>query len=316
MKKLLFPVVLLFALCAPLMSHPGFGMAVAKDGTVYFSDVLNQTIWKFKPGSGVEAVLTERWAHHLALDGEGNLWFDHEEQTLGRWFTSLHKMAPDGTVTEVQSPRVNRMTWDGNAWTVSPDGQVYFMMEHQAMGNVLQVIGDFSIFPLAGGTTKTVIDGVSDRAGFKAVQAMIYGDDDRIYVNDDGYLRAINKEGIVTTIADDLVIDNPPNAPFSRGPQRVVNALYGLAKHGDTFYVAYYGNRQLYKVTKKGEASVLYTTQAPWSPAGVVVAPDGTIYVLESGRSENNEDYKGPRLTRVSADGKAEVLVDVGRDLM
>jgi len=285
----------------PLLAHTGYGIIFDKQDNLYFTDIHNQVIWKLKPGGAPEALLLERWTHSLALDAQGNLFFDHEELQTGQWFTSLWKMAPSGELTEVVAKTINRRYFDGNAWSIDPSGGVFFFYERLPKSHYMVKLEEGKMIQVAGGR-QGMADGVRGAARFSGVQAVIFHDDGRFYLTDGDRLRSINSEGIVTTIAKDLVLKDPPNPPGERGGPREINGLYGLAVQGEFFYVAYYGNSMVYKINRAGEASTFYQSEKTWSPVGVALDSKGVIHVLES------VPRKGPKVTRVLANGKSETV--------
>ena len=61
------------------LAHPGNGIVVAKDGTVYFADVTNETIWKLTPDGKLSPLVRNRWTHSLFLAPDGTLYYEREE---------------------------------------------------------------------------------------------------------------------------------------------------------------------------------------------------------------------------------------------
>ena len=295
----------------PLFAHQGYGITTDEKGAVYFTDNVNKVIWKLVPGGAPEALITDVQAHRMQFDGEGNLYYDHEYLDRGQWFTSLLKRTPEGDTSEVIAPVFNRRLFDGSVWYRDEDGSVYFFFERPPRTHVLLHRTNPQVYLEVAGSGYGHSDGVGPTARFSGVQAMIRGDDQRFYITDGDALRSINDEGIVTTIARGLTIENAPEMPYKTGNPRVINGLFGLAKDGAVFYVAYYGNRTLYRIDEHGKKDTFYQTAWPWSPTGVTVH-EGTVYVLEDGRSEGNDDASGPRVSKLDEKGAAEVLVTIG----
>ena len=88
-------------------------------------------------------------------------------------------------------------------------------------------------------------------------------------------------------------------------------SLTGLAVAPDgTVYAADSGNRRLLKVTPQGKADVILRTEPPYFPNGVAIAGND-LYVLEVGFTLPNIS-SGPRVRKISADGKQTILATVG----
>jgi len=311
MNRMLLSLLITALFALPVAAHQGYGIIFDGDGNLYFTDNVNKVIWKLPPGGPPEAFITGVQAHRMQFDEEGNLFYDHEHLDRGQWFTSLLKRTPDGNTAEIIPGTVNRRIFDGSVWYRDDDGSIYFFFERPPRTHVLLHRTSPQVYLEIAGSGYGHADGVGRSAGFTGVQAMVRGEDDRFYITDGDALRAINDEGIVTTITRDLTLSNPPEQPYRSGNPRIINGLFGLAKDGDTFYVAYYGNRTLYRISAKGETQIYYQTEWPWSPVGVAVR-DGIVYTLESGRSEGNPDYPGPRVSKLTGKDEAEILISIG----
>src|SRR5262249_40596252 len=95
----------------PAFAHPGTGIAVAKQGTVYCVDQMQHRLLKITPdgkistlAGGIEGEGDKRQArfvnpHHLIQDGVGNLFTCGDGGNTGVW-----KIQPGGEVTRYYPP--------------------------------------------------------------------------------------------------------------------------------------------------------------------------------------------------------------------
>jgi hypothetical protein len=77
-------------------------------------------------------------------------------------------------------------------------------------------------------------------------------------------------------------------------------------------YVADAGNRRVIKIDSTGGAEVVSRAEAPYFPTGVAAA-GGNLYVMEVGFTLPNLT-SGPRLRKITADGKSTILTTIGEN--
>jgi DNA-binding beta-propeller fold protein YncE len=89
-------------------------------------------------------------------------------------------------------------------------------------------------------------------------------------------------------------------------------SLFGLTLDAQAnIYVASFGNGKVLKISPEGKIVAVFPSEAGWTPTGVTVA--GTdIYVLEGQSEFLPNETKGPRVRKISANGKAITLATVG----
>src|SRR5690606_3646798 len=108
-----------------------------------------------------------------------------------------------------------------------------------------------------------------------------------LYVVDGPHLRLLSAEGDLETVARDL----GPH-PMGMWPDTLQNSVY----------VAVYGRNAVLHVGADGRARTVARTPPPWGPSGVLVAPDGALWILEY--STSNE----ARVRRIDRRGQARVF--------
>lgn len=108
-----------------------------------------------------------------------------------------------------------------------------------------------------------------------------------LYVVDGHDLRRLDSSGRVTTVAKTI------------GTQ-----LMGLWPNTDgDVYVAVYDARSVVRVRPTdGRVTTVARSPSPWAPSGVLVAPDGHLWVLEYSTTN------ATRVRRIAPNGKAHVF--------
>src|SRR5688572_4279205 len=79
-------------------AHPAWGIAVDRQGQVYFSDL--KTIWKIDAQGKLSVFRAGGHTHDLNIDDAGNLYGEHD-------FSTIWKMTPAGDFSYVHAPTGN-----------------------------------------------------------------------------------------------------------------------------------------------------------------------------------------------------------------
>lgn len=93
----------------------------AREGALYFVDILDDTIWRWTPGVGKSVVLRPSGkANGMTFDGEGRL-------LVAGWTSrSVWRMASDGTITPLATHYDGQKLNTPNDIVVRSDGAIYF----------------------------------------------------------------------------------------------------------------------------------------------------------------------------------------------
>lgn len=258
-----FVSLLLLTLCAlPLAAHPGVGIVMDSQGNVFYTDL--EKVWKITPSGQRSVVVPGVHTHELALDAAGNLFGEHlwyEGDATKKWGHYVWRLAPDGRLSRV-IPRTEGFL---THYSFVRDGQgtMYF----------------------AEGDPRTVIrmrkvDGkvILHSAGpFRDIRWMHARPDGSLYVVDGANLRRVRPDGKVQTVS--MGLSEKSIALFPVQDHHRVMGLWTDAP--GNAYVAVFGGRVVKKVTPDGSVSVVARSAAPWSPTGGVIAPDGSLWLLE-----------------------------------
>jgi sugar lactone lactonase YvrE len=292
-------------------AHPASGIVLDRAGNIYFSDL--ETIWKIDTGgklSVFRAGVSGRHVHELAIDEQDNIYgadFSYESQ---KFISDIWKMTPDGKFEYLLEPTDHPPTamsiWRDRA------GNNYWIDQNnhtKTQTLLLRRSPDGKVTTLAGSAYGHA-DGKGTAAKFSSVGGVAFGPDGSFYLADGASVRKVAMDGTVITLANGLDARTKEDKPLALVGS--YGNLAGLAiDSANNVYVADAGNRRLLRVNREGKVDVLLRTDPPFFPNGVVAGPGGYIYVLEVGFTLPSTS-SGPRIRKLSADGKSTILATVG----
>jgi YD repeat-containing protein len=252
------------------------GIAVAPDGSFYFADSINQRIRRV----GIDGIITT-----VAGNGTRGFTGDGSPATQATLLnpTGL-ALAPDGSlyIADRNNDRIRRVGPDGIITTVAGNGYIGLSGDRFS--------GD---------------GGPATQAGLFNPYGVALAPDGSLYIADlsNHRIRRVGPDGIITTVAGNGVAGSsgdggPATQASLRNPQAVAVTPDG------GLYIADTDNHRIRRVdpagfisTVAGKVSTGFVTggfrgdsgPAPQSvlsnPKGVAVAPDGSLYIADSGNS-------------------------------
>ncbi len=297
-------------------AHPANGIAIDRNGNVYFADVAKTTIWKLDADGKLTAYVENSWTHGIQLETDGTLYYERELEVSGVAPCELNRITPSGKREKVIPPAKNRADFSGAPFVRLGDGSVLFAHsirddEGRGRAAIRRRGPDGKITTLAGAKQGPLyVDGAAHQATFRMITDMKLGPDGQIYLLDRDRLRRMSLEGRTDTLARDLLDKAPLDPPQKTGPPTTINRLYGLAFGAENnVFIAYHAGRRVIRVTPSGEVSSVLSAKRPWAPVGVAVG-GGNLYVLEV-----HDDLRaaGPRVRRLSSNGHLSTLVTVDK---
>ena len=274
------------------LAHPGSGIAVDREGQVYFTQTNGKGTWKISPKGELTLISAVR-DHWLDIDLEGR--FSRSN------LKGFERITPDGAKPTILS--------NGDyPFTVNRDGNIYSAVwkPGRLEINRLSPDGKVSVVQLDGATN----------AAIGGITGMASGADGSLFVTDGSMLLKVTMPGRVSiVVAKVMVSDCLDDLPASH--LRGVPAgpfLRGLAVDSEgAVYAAATRCRAVLKITPDGKVTPIMRAIAPWSPTGVAVA-DGVVYAQEYDFPEAGpQQYEQkPRVRRIERDGKVTTLTIVG----
>ena len=293
-------------------AHPASGIVVDSKGNVYFSDL--ETVWKvdtsgklaaFRPG------IRGRHVHELAIDDEDNIFGADISYESEKWISAVWKMTPKGDLTYLLKPTADPPP--GTSLWHDREGNMYWVDQNNHTKTrtlLLRRSPDGDVTTLAGSSWGHA-DGKGTAARFGSVGGMTIAADGNIYLTDGDSMRRVAMDGTVSTLARELTIRTSEDTPTLFGGNH--GSLAGLSVGSDgSVYVADSGNRRVLKI-RDGASQVVLRSEPPFFPTGVAATPAGDVYILEVGFTLPNVS-SGPRVRKVTADGKTVVVTTVGQN--
>jgi hypothetical protein len=271
MRTMLAAILLWLAAVVPAAAHPGVGIVMDRQGNVFYTDLVH--VWRIAPDGRKSIAVRDVHTHELSIDAAGNL-FGEDSEFLGgeRWRHRIWRRAPDGRVTDVVPWRDGFFREYG--FVHDRAGAMYWATCPERRCSIRKRAPD--------GRTTTVGPGVRFNHNINWIAA---GPQGSVWVVDGEELRRIDGQGRISTVA-------------RVGPMMM--GLFPDAQGG--LYVAVYGNRSIVRVGADGRVATVARTPAPWGPSGVMVAPSGDLWILET--STSNE----VRVRRIARNGRVTVF--------
>ena len=280
-----FPVLLLSLLvpAAAARAHPGTGIAVDRQGRVYFTDL--KRIWRRDPGGRLTAVVEGKHSHAIRLAEDGSLEGEHVTYDGSRFWTSAWNLSPGGALRETAPPTEGVPFLFTPA--VTPDGTRYYARVDNNRRDASEIhrrTADGRTELFAGGVYGYA-DGVGGEARFGPIGALVVGPGGDLYITDEASVRRVTASGRVTTIAR----GGPflESSLFARIFGGRFGKMMGLAVDGrGNVFAANYGGACVVRITPEGRVMRVLKSKGGWAPSGVALS-GADLYVLEFGRGDS-----------------------------
>ena len=284
------------SLAGTAQAHPAWGIAVDRQGQVYFSDL--KTIWKIDAQGKLSVFRAGGHTHDLNIDSAGNVYGEHD-------FSTIWKMTPAGDFSYVQAPTGNPPR-GVSIWT-DRDGNMYSVEQNNHLKRETLLLrrtpgGNVSVL---AGSSYGQADGKGSQAKFRNIVGMAFGPDGSLYLTDGSSVRKVTMDGTVSTLAHNVMVENASGNPAGG------SSLFGIAvdAQGNVF-VADYGNRRVLKIASDNQLTTLLRAEPPWFPTGVACSGND-VFVLEHSFTPAHAPV-GTRVRQLSPDGRINVLASVG----
>jgi len=285
--RYILSILLSLSCCLATNAHPSYGIAVDREGTIYFADIFHNgrgSVWKLDTQMKLTLLAGDFHAHNLLLDKKGRLITASSEGGQ-----LLIRIDGDNAIDTLFVAE-KFAEFNGGNFTLSPGGKIYFSIENyiwelQKDGSRRR-ISDFAL----------------------GWNQLIYADENgKIYApdiaSDNGRLVRIAPDGSAEIIAQDLI------SRLDRPYERHNDILMGITKGPDgAIYIAEIAGQRIIRIDPKGEKKDFYQSEGQWFPTGITFR-HGKAYILES-----NEDHSlGPQITTVDAEAERKVLFNFNK---
>ena len=289
---IIITTLLSLAVADSTLAHPGSGIAVDREGQVYFTQTNGKGTWKVSPKGELTLISDVRY-HWLDIDLKGH--FSRSK------LKDFQRITPDGATPAI-------LLCGNFPFTVNRDGNIYYALWKPGRLEIScqSPDGKVSEMQLEGGTN----------AAIGGVTGIASGSDGSLFVTDGSMLLKVTMLGRVSTLVAKVLVSDCPDslpAPHLRGAP-APPFLRGLAVDSEgAVYAAANRCRAVLKITPEGKVTTILSAPAPWSPTGVAVA-DGVVYVEEYDFPEAGpgQYVQRPRVRRIGRDGKVTTLAIVG----
>ncbi|HNC23579.1 MAG TPA: hypothetical protein PLU52_05170 [Opitutaceae bacterium] len=288
-------------------------LALDRNGNLFVADTGNSTIRKIAPGGVVTTVAGSpgvagyadgqgtaarfNGPRGLTVDAGGNLYVADSGNHV------IRKVAPDGTVTTLAGKAGTTGSLDGTGTAATFNQPL--AVKADANGNVL--VSDFQNFTIRkitpAGVVTTVagkagsaanwLDGTGSAARFAGPAGLAFDSAGNLYIADSHsyVIRKMTPDGVVTTVAGTGGVPGSSDVSPTK-----FNQLYGVAvDSAGNVYVADTVNETIRMVATNGTVTTLAGTTGVkgttggaggstlfYDPIGIVVAPDGTLYIADA----------------------------------
>jgi sugar lactone lactonase YvrE len=281
------------ALAGAALAHPGSGIAVDRQGRIFFVDT-GHGVWVIDAAGRLESHDGPAF-HWMAIDPDS------------RFGSTRFPHLPTGDLRAVGSDPMVILASD-HPVAVGADGAIYFpelggderlrMVRMTASGDrsTLAVLP-----PDDAGTSLRWLNGVAAAA------------DGSIYYTENAAVRRIDTSGAVSTVARGAEV--PECQPIPGLEPKLGPLLRGLAVAADgTVHVAASGCSALLRIDAGGGIRTVLRAEPPWSPTAVAI--DGeAVYVLEYLHPPNVVDRTEwiPRVRRLRSNGEVDAVATIER---
>jgi hypothetical protein len=287
-QAVIAPAVLCL-LATPGLAHPGSGIAVDRNGQVYFLDT-GSGLWKIDTHGKLTKLSGTKY-HWLALDANNGF---------------ANTRLPSDSNWDILRVGNHPVVLLSSDWpiAVGHNGNLYYQSGSPGRLQMKQTLpsGSTSVFATLPATTTG--------RPLPHLNGIAAGPEDSVYYTEDHAIRRVTAKGLVSTVATVPALVGGPSMPgIGTDALPFLRGLEVDAK--GVMYVAADGDGRVLKVTPEGNVTTLLQTQSPWSPTGVALF-GSEVYVLEflhTARDMRSDWF--PRVRRIAADGKETILATV-----
>ncbi|MCW5911454.1 MAG: hypothetical protein KIT62_10285 [Cyclobacteriaceae bacterium] len=260
-------------------AHPGVGIVMDSKGNVFYTDL--KQVWKIDTQGKKSVVVRNVHTHELYMDEQDNLFGEHlwyNGERLDTWGHYVWRYSADGKFEKIIPDTEGFLT--NYSFVRDKQGNMYLADRENKCQKVTRMNTD--------GTITTLGD-----ACMENIRWMTVTDDGVVYLVDLYDLKKVDQRGHVTTVATQL-----QERSWTQFFVNDIHAIMGITTDKQkNVYAAVLSGKKVKKISPDGKVSVFAATNVPWSPTGMLLAPNGDFWILEY--SGNNV-----RVEKITKDGR------------
>lgn len=249
---------------SPAKAHPGIGIVTDSKGNIFYTDLTH--VWRISTNGDRSIEVKNVHTHELYLDEDDNLYGDHEwykGEAIDKWGKYVWRFSKDGvfekTINDVEGLLENNTLvrdLDGNSYWADKTGDYHILNKQSPNGQNIQLT----------------------KHKFKNIRWIYFSKSDQnLYIVDNLKIKKVSLSGTVAVIADNLK-DN--KLPFEGVADR--HYIFGIwTDKNENVFAAVYGSGKVKRIDANGEITTVFKSEEGWSPCGGMIAPDGTIWLME-----------------------------------
>lgn len=283
-----------FLMCVPAEAHIGAGLAVDRDGRIYFTDPMRNCIWRVETDGTTALHASDVHCNAIAAGADGSVL-----ASVG----GVIRIEPNGTRRQ---PLAIPDADNGGAFVlaIGSDSSTLVLQSNHSI-NLVQVDGVIRFIASIDDSTMQTIK------------------DENGHVRD--LAAAIARDGSITLLIGSELMHVAADSSEQRsqlnltGSGRIIQPLGASIGADGAMLVADYGNRRTCRIASDGTVTELPRSGWPWRPVAVV-DHDGSTYVLERwGDYVTMPPIPGfvmdvigtPRVRRIDPDGSATTFAAI-----
>lgn len=301
-----FLSLVFFILCTPLIqAHPWGGLVIDNKGNIYFTficpivdDNHYACIWRLNSINELEEILKS------ASSPSDFVLARNADRIIFAAERSGNSPGYRNTLWQIGYPTPERLI------PTTRDQSIFHIQAYAINNKTLYFAEENEIFirDSLGTVTKLQLEVELPR-----IDLLEFSPIGELYILAQGTIHILDSDSQPRELVSGLKQSRPENLPFSGA-----NIFFDIAiDENENVYLAYFGNREVIKISPDGRPSSFLVSEGRWSPHGIDIF-NGEVYILEStiGRTnplkfwESNEIV--PRIRKVNKQGQVSDLFVYG----
>lgn len=266
------------------LAHPGVGIVMDSRGIVFYTDLKH--VWKVDTYGKKSVAVRNIHTHELYIDAQDNLYGEHlwyEGEATDRWKHYVWRLSPEGNLTTIIPSRVGFRDDYDDFHFVRDETEALYWVDRGQPTAVRKRTAQGELLTLA-------------TAAFQNVRWMTATRDGTVYLVDLHNLVRVSSDGQVKTVVKNLA---ERRRSFLLSTD--THAIMGLwTDRLGNVYAAVMSDGAVKKIDPNGRVEVVARSSLGWAPTGGLVAPDGSLWILEYAALQ-------ARARRIDTNGKSTV---------